>query len=81
MTTHYRNATPEGMPHMDTPSFSHFWDNVRHAVESIPRNLHQWLERAHERRQLIHMSARELKDIGISRNEAKREYSKPFWKA
>ena len=67
MTTHYRNATPEGMPHMDTPSFSHFWDNVRHAVESIPRNLHQWLERA--------------QDIGISRNEAKREYSKPFWKA
>ncbi len=80
MTTHYRNAIPEGMSDVGAPSPFHFLDNARHGVESALEALHQWSERARERRQLVHMSARELKDIGITRNEAKQEYRKPFWK-
>ena len=40
-----------------------------------------WRRRAHERRLLAAFDDRVLRDIGISRVDAARECSKPFWRA
>ncbi len=39
-----------------------------------------WCERASQRRALMSLDSRGLKDIGISRADAWAEYNKPFWK-
>ena len=38
-----------------------------------------WHERARQRRRLLELDDRMLKDIGVSRADAVREASKPFW--
>jgi len=38
-----------------------------------------WLERAHQRRQLLDLDDRLLKDIGISRTDALAAGARPFW--
>lgn len=40
-----------------------------------------WLERRAQRRTLLTMNDHLLKDIGVSRADAWREASKPFWRA
>jgi len=40
-----------------------------------------WSERAQGRRRLAALDDRMLADIGISRADAEREASKPFWRA
>jgi uncharacterized protein YjiS (DUF1127 family) len=40
----------------------------------------EWHERSRQRRQLLSLDDRLLKDIGISRVDAEREAGKPFWK-
>lgn len=40
-----------------------------------------WQERANQRHMLRQLSDAALKDIGISRLDAEREASKPFWQA
>ena len=42
--------------------------------------LMRWRERARERRQLLAMTDRELRDIAITRVDAWREANKPLWK-
>jgi uncharacterized protein YjiS (DUF1127 family) len=39
----------------------------------------RWHQLAHERRALLALSDHMLKDIGITRAEAEREASRPFW--
>lgn len=39
------------------------------------------IERSRQRRQLLEMDDRQLKDIGITRAEAELEGRKPIWKA
>ena len=39
-----------------------------------------WRERYQGRRQLLEMDDRQLKDIGITREQAEREGRKPLWK-
>jgi len=39
-----------------------------------------WKERSCQRRELAQLSTYQLKDIGISREDAINETSKPFWK-
>jgi uncharacterized protein YjiS (DUF1127 family) len=39
-----------------------------------------WSQRARERRQLLTLDERMLKDIGASRVDAWQEASKPFWR-
>lgn len=46
----------------------------------IARLRRQW-RRHHTRQRLLTLDARLLKDIGLSRAEAKRQGGKPFWKA
>jgi uncharacterized protein YjiS (DUF1127 family) len=38
------------------------------------------IERSKQRRQLLEMDDRQLKDIGITRIEAEQEARKPFWR-
>lgn len=40
-----------------------------------------WQQRSVERRQLLEMDSQMLSDIGIDRTEARKEATKPFWKA
>ena len=42
--------------------------------------LSAWHERSRQRRALLALDDRMLKDIGISRAEARQEGRKPFWK-
>lgn len=42
--------------------------------------LEAWVERRRQRRALLELSDALLKDIGVSRADALREASKPFWR-
>jgi len=52
-------------------------------VGEFPVNLlkiaYIWQGRADQRRQLEELTAHQLRDMGISREAARREYTKPFW--
>jgi uncharacterized protein YjiS (DUF1127 family) len=48
------------------------------AAIGVARLLH-WHELARQRRALLNLNDRMLKDIGITRAEAEREASRPFW--
>ena len=39
-----------------------------------------WFARAHERRMLLQLDERMLKDIGVTRADVAHEASKPFWR-
>ena len=39
-----------------------------------------WIERSRQRRALAELDDRLLRDIGLTRDEARRESSSPFWK-
>jgi uncharacterized protein YjiS (DUF1127 family) len=50
------------------------------SATSITSTIRKWNHRQSTRKALLEMSDHLLKDIGISRAEALREGSKPFWK-
>ncbi|MGH6900543.1 MAG: DUF1127 domain-containing protein [Geminicoccaceae bacterium] len=39
-----------------------------------------WLDRSRQRRQLAHISDHMLRDIGLTRADARAEAEKPFWR-
>ena len=41
----------------------------------------EWRHRLRSRRELAALNDRELRDIGVTRNEARGEIDKPFWRA
>lgn len=43
--------------------------------------LHVWLERIHQRRELLQWSERDIRDAGLSSGEVMYEAGKPFWRA
>lgn len=43
--------------------------------------VNRWRRRSHERHVLAAMDGRALRDIGITRWEARCEVDKPFWRA
>ena len=58
---------------------NHSW----HAAAALQRGLERlaiWRARARSRTELMTLSDDMLKDIGLGRSEAYREYSKPFWR-
>lgn len=64
---------------MTTISKAAFWPVLRklHLVQLID----SWRKTRRQRRALLHLDDRLLKDIGISRHIAKTEGSRPFWDA
>jgi uncharacterized protein YjiS (DUF1127 family) len=53
----------------------------RHAVQDFLALLTEWRRRARGRTELAALSDRELRDIGMTRYDARREIGKPFWRA
>jgi uncharacterized protein YjiS (DUF1127 family) len=53
---------------------------LRSAAARALDGLVQWHEIARQRRALLTLDDRMLKDIGITRAEAEREASLPFWR-
>jgi len=53
----------------------------RHMLSSLVRTIEIWLIRRHGRQELNSLDDEQLKDVGISREDALREASKPFWRA
>ena len=50
-----------------------------HPVAAAWRMISRWIERARQRNALARLDDRALRDIGITRAEAAREWEKPFW--
>ncbi len=50
-------------------------------VEAAARRLELWRRRARGRRSLARLSERELRDLALSRSDARLEAGKPFWRA
>lgn len=48
-------------------------------INTIVRQLQRWRDLYRQRRQLAALSDFMLKDIGLSRADAEREASRPFW--
>ncbi|NIR28247.1 MAG: DUF1127 domain-containing protein [Gammaproteobacteria bacterium] len=55
-----------------------------HRVHAEPRRLLRWLldgmERARQRRELAQLDDRMLRDMGLTRSQARAEARKPFWR-
>lgn len=56
------------------------WQRLGAALGEAGRRLDEWHRRARARRELMALGDDGLKDIGLGRSEAYREYSKPFWR-
>ncbi len=50
------------------------------ALRSVRGRIVAWQERARMRRGLAAMDDRLLRDIGLTRAQASREFGKPFWR-
>lgn len=50
------------------------------SVYQITKKIKYWMERSHQRKQLAKLDDRMLNDIGLSREQVKKEISQPFWK-
>jgi uncharacterized protein YjiS (DUF1127 family) len=50
-------------------------------IGGVVASLQAWRERARSRRDLMRLSEYQLKDIGLSRQDAEQEWQKPFWQA
>ncbi len=55
-------------------------DRISRYLAALWETLFTWRERARQRRHLASLEDRLLKDMGISRADAEREASKPFWR-
>jgi uncharacterized protein YjiS (DUF1127 family) len=49
-------------------------------ISGTLRLLRAWRARARQRREALALSDRELRDIGLTREQLQRELSKPFWR-
>jgi uncharacterized protein YjiS (DUF1127 family) len=47
---------------------------------TVVRTVLLWMERSRQRRALAELDDRLLRDIGLTRDEARRECANPFWK-
>jgi uncharacterized protein YjiS (DUF1127 family) len=57
----------------------HGLDRVR-LIGILGRMIRLWRSRIRERRTLVSFDDRDLRDLGMSRWDAERELSKPFWR-
>ena len=64
-------------PAWQAPSFRAGFGRVLGTTAALPG---RWLHRARSRRALLSLSARELSDIGLTPEAARREAALPFWR-
>lgn len=53
----------------------------RHGFQDFVALYKEWRRRARGRAELAALSDRELRDIGVTRYDARHEIGKPFWRA
>ncbi len=53
----------------------------RASLGTLRRLWRQWRQRSFERRQAARFSDRELRDVGLTRGDIYREFSRPFWRS
>ena len=58
-----------------------FLAGLAHAAQGVFKTLVLWQRRREQRRYLLSLDDRLLRDIGLSRVEAEVEADKPFWRA
>jgi uncharacterized protein YjiS (DUF1127 family) len=56
------------------------WRVLNRAIEHAADTVLTWHERARMRRQLLSLDDRLLRDIGLTRLDARSEAEKPFWR-
>ncbi|HXQ67207.1 MAG: DUF1127 domain-containing protein [Alphaproteobacteria bacterium] len=56
------------------------WQRLGAALSEVGRRFDEWQRRARSRHELMALGDDVLKDMGLGRSEAYREYSKPFWR-
>jgi uncharacterized protein YjiS (DUF1127 family) len=69
------------IPARDARTAQGLWPAIRPWAAAALDRLLAWHEVARQRRALLGLSDRMLKDIGVTRAEAEREASRPFWRA
>jgi uncharacterized protein YjiS (DUF1127 family) len=55
--------------------------NALRVLARLAQGFTMWRERANSRNELLNFGDRELRGIGLSRADASREATKPFWMA
>ena len=55
--------------------------NTRRVLAHLGQGFAVWLDRVNSRNELRNFGDRDLRDIGLSRADACREATKPFWMA
>lgn len=53
--------------------------DLKGIIMTVVETLKTWKERSEQRRQLVNLDDRMLKDIGISRSQAVNEFHKKVW--
>ena len=56
-----------------------FTGNTHSIIQQLMATITLWRQRSRQRQQLANLSTQQLRDIGISADQADREASKPFW--
>jgi len=51
-----------------------------HKLLSTASLIQRWLDRQHQRKQLMLLDARQLADLGLTAQQVSLEIQKPFWK-
>jgi uncharacterized protein YjiS (DUF1127 family) len=72
-------APPIGLDRRAAGSAGRSSERLRAGLGRVILTLLRWQELARQRRGLLKMDDRMLKDIGISRVDAAREAARPFW--
>ena len=78
-TTSVHNERIPGAAFQEAPVVSISASLIR-IFRSVAETLETWQERADERRHLLELDERLLRDMGLSRYDALREAAKPFWR-
>jgi uncharacterized protein YjiS (DUF1127 family) len=66
----------EWRQHATLPPRQDFWSEIRTGFAILLR----WLERSRQRQDLDKLNDDQLRDIGLTRGDIRRECSKPFWR-
>ncbi len=67
---------------MSTLVLNHKWENLSllEKLQAVLSLLQAWGDRHYQRKQLAKLDARQLNDMGLTREQVVAEIAKPFWK-
>ncbi|MDJ0955390.1 MAG: DUF1127 domain-containing protein [Arenicellales bacterium] len=71
---------PNDSPLVAVSGSSHLGSNVRSLVTRAVNTVFEWNRRSRQRRHLSTLDDRFLRDMGISGEQARAEFRKPFWR-